>query len=360
VAVSGFCVDDTTPKPCQTDDQCAPGQRCSLQCIPDPNCPACDVCIDFAGSCIDVEVPCSSDVECRAGELCALPGGDPAPCVDADGDGSCDAALPPIAPGICVPAPAGCFSDAECAYGQLCRGLEECNCAAVCIDDGNGGCLPCDCSGQPGFCDAISLGDDECALGGACAEGEVCNIYAAGCENAPCEVGPDGVKVCQPCDPIPVGRCEVPPATPCFTNNDCALDEFCASSVAPPCDPANGCAGRPIAPPPGVCKVLEQNPCALIRCGPDAPLCIVQSDGSGLCVADPCLGLDCGAFNHCEAQRDGSGLCVADPAQCASDAECTDGLVCNEETLCLPNPACAADPDAICDDACYGYCVPPV
>jgi hypothetical protein len=301
IANAGVCVDDQTR--CLVDDECRPGERCQLGCV--GSCPQCDDCVEVVGTCGVVSVPCRDNTQCRGNEICQL--GDPAarPCRDADGDGRCDDTTDPVPPppeGVCIPAP-GCFSDRECAPGQACI-LPGCECPAVCIDDGNGGCLPCACpEPQAGVCADVGV--------------------------------------------------------PCTADDQCARNEFCDLAHAlppppPPCDPGTDC-GTPDVLPAGVCRLRA--PCDGVVCD-DLSVCVVTADGLGTCVANTCTTVRCAADTHCEVQPDGSASCVPNPGECTSDLDCERGLVCNAGIdVCVADPSCR--PEGPCVDVCFGYCVPP-
>jgi len=130
---------------CFGDADCAPGQHCVPLSAAGGLVAAQLVCVDAT--------PCTADTDCTNGEVCVI--GDPAarPCRDSDGDGICDGATEPPPPpqGFCGQPPVipGCFSDVDCGPGAVCRMPAGCACN-ICIDDGNGGCLPCDCAGVAG------------------------------------------------------------------------------------------------------------------------------------------------------------------------------------------------------------------
>jgi hypothetical protein len=339
-----------TPLPnCFSDADCAFGQHC----VP----------LNAAGGLVAVQsvcvdaTPCTADTDCTAPEVCII--GDQAarPCRDTDGDGICDGATEPPPPpqGFCgqptvIP---GCFSDVDCGAGAVCRMPEGCACN-ICVDDGNGGCLPCDCAGIAGTCEPVGPGDGECFDDTACADGETCVIYAVGCEQPACETGPDGTMVCHPCDPLAIGRCE-PANVTCISDLDCGPDAFCAlPDVAPPCDPNQGC-DIPVPLPEGVCVPLGVDACSTVRCD-IGTVCVVDDAGNASCQTDPCLFTRCTAETHCEVQQNGNAFCASNTAECTSDADCGD-LVCNAAEVCMSNPSCT--PDSACTDECWGICIPP-
>lgn len=299
----GICVDNE-PVACRDDSQCAPGERCVETCGFDPTCPDCDRCL-LVTVCEPAFVSCTSDAECREGEVCSIDGtsggaNDRAiPCFDENNDGQCDDIS---ATGTCIPVIVdnSCETDADCAEGQFCNGgVDICACTTECRDDGMGGCLPCECPVGLGFCEDIST-NTNCISDSDCADGTVCEIIGVtGCEDVPCEVGPDGTMECRPCDPIPVGICVAPVAN-CFSDADCAADEQCVLQNV--CDPATGEACRPGFAPQGTC---EPRPAT----------------------------------------------------SCSSDADCAAGQLCDAADACLAPPNC--NPGEACPDVCFGTCFDP-
>jgi len=375
VAIASVCVADPNQQ-CSVDDDCALGERCIFDCT--GSCPNCDDCTVIVSSCAAVPVPCDSDAQCRLGETCLFDGASQRPCRDA----GCSSGTDPLpAQGVCgvahvVPS---CTVDEECGPGEVCRGADPCICSAICIDDGMGGCLPCDCQPLPGTCALVGPGDDECFDDTRCAAGEKCVIYAVGCESA-CVTNPDGTTECHPCDPVAVGRCEAAPAF-CGSDGDCGAGEFCDLEVVCPaiavecpegqvvidldgdgcalecvdrarCELLGGCGA-----PPGLCTRLPSDPCAGVICrGTD--VCIVDAAGNAACVENPCLSVRCDAETFCEVQPDGSALCVSNPPMrsCRSDADCAEAEVCTvSRGDCQSNPSCG--PEGPCTDECWGACV---
>ncbi len=378
VAPGGICVDDVVSE-CESDADCN-GGTCILECHSDPNCPECDVCL-FIGTCVDTG--CFSDADCHSDQFCDVSGqGERRPCVDSDGDNLCDDALiaiegvcrdletqsncfsdddcgrdqfcdfggqaepePCFAPdenggcadrirpaeGICRDRGGeGCLDDADCGPNQICAQSDACVCDTECRDDGQGGCLPCECPNLPGVC--IDLGGgDECLVDEDCARGQRCELTTGGCDEGPhCEIGPDGEEICFGCDPFVIGVCVDDTApTDCFSDTDCGDNEFCAISNADPAPCfAPDCANRP-APAGGTCQPINTDVCATVRCA------------SG---------------THCEVDAAGNAVCAPDAAGCFSDQECSDGLVCNAGIdVCESAPGCE-DGDN-CIDVCYGFCV---
>jgi hypothetical protein len=343
----GVCVPDVEPG-CSSDADCN-GGTCEITCESDPSCPACDVCF-FVGTCIDTA--CTVNDDCDAGEICFF--GDaaaqrPIACPDEDGDGQCDFDVPVggvcrtentdvictvnadcndgqfcdfasaerMAPpacddlancdpivvvqtGVCRDLEDGCASDADCAAGEVCQLDDDCNCATVCIDDGMGGCLPCECAAPTGICVVV---DTTCGSDADCRDDQICVFSDA--LPAPClDADNDGLCDFDVLPPPPSGICIDVPVPACSTDADCADGEFCSFAAAG--DPS----GR-IAPPQGTCEQVTFGPCFDVRCEAGTT-CAVDASGQAVCIAEPTqcnADFDCAAGEFCV-----NGVCTA-PAQ---------------------------------------------
>ena len=400
VAVGGVCVDNTV-----------------VSCASDFDCSAGSVCVN--GTCAQPERPCFNDAECQAGEFCDFDAAGRVACPDVNGDGVCDEPIPAIE-GVChAVAPASCASDVDCAQGQVCELTDQCVCTTECVDDGMGGCLPCDCPPNSGVCvdvvitpcatvrctpdttcqvDANGLAlcvpnAQLCSSDDVCAAGTHCNAVDICLPDPTCVAGTDCIALC-------FGFCV---ETACATDADCPDTQTCVFDVA-------GGAARPIVAPQGFCRTVDPTitPCATVRCSsgttcevnaagnaecvPDAPLC--SSDDmcaggfncnaadvclpdpacavgdisctpvcQGHCIFNPCTAVRCSSGHTCEVNVDGLAECVPDvvivDVVCSSDTDCAAGTVCNAGIdVCLPSPGCMAG--GPCIDACYGFCVAPV
>ena len=210
---------------CTSDDECGNGRFCDFGTDPnDALRPApCDPAIGCdpvapapEGSCRDIVVvsTCSTDADCGGGEFCDL--GDTIglrrPCLDENGDGVCDDVV--INEGICRPleGPASCVGDLECAEDQVCL-LDTCYCPAVCIDDGHGGCVPCECAPY-GTCIDVVI-DDVCFSDEGCGDGRFCNLGTTD-ENGRRAFPATGI-----CEDLPIAP------TPCVDDGQCIEGQIC-------------------------------------------------------------------------------------------------------------------------------------
>lgn len=156
------CVAD--PSQCEVDSDCGINQHCEQLCMPDPNCPECDMCM-MVGVCVDDGCPAL----CGPGSECVI-----------NDDGTVG----------CVPVEPRCYSDQDCAAGSRCNATDICLPPADCTDPTQ----PCPdvCTG---FCVAPTCSDDS-----QCAADEICVLESN----------------CGGCDPAG-GNCLVP----CFLEGHC-------------------------------------------------------------------------------------------------------------------------------------------
>ena len=402
VAVGGVCVDNTV-----------------VSCASDFDCSAGSVCVN--GTCAQPAQPCFNDAECQAGEFCDFDTAGRVACPDVNGDSICDEPTPAIE-GVChAIAPASCTSDVDCAHGQLCQLTDQCVCTTECIDDGMGGCLPCDCPANSGVCidivitpcatvrctadttcqvDADGLAScvpnaPPCTSDVDCAQGQVCELI----DQCVCtrECIDDGMGGCLPCDcPPSSGVCIDIVITPCATvrctadttcqvdadglascvPNDplCTSDDVCAAGTH--CNAADICLPDPACAAGDACIAVCQGHCVETACAadadcPDTQTCVFDVAGGaarpivapqGFCrtgdpTITPCATVRCSSGTTCEVNAAGNAECVPDAPVCSSDDMCAAGTVCNAADVCLPDPACMAG--GPCIDACYGFCVAP-
>ncbi len=243
---------------CFSDDQCAAGEFCDFSTNPStPN-----AIVISGGTCQPLPATsCAGDGECAEGEFCDIGGINARrPCFDADGDGQCDTVV--IEQGICRPiqGPNGCAVDTDCAAYQVCL-FDGCNCAAVCVDDGNDGCLPCECNDVAGICVDVIV-DDSCSDDAECGEGRFCNLGGTDA---------DGRRIV-----LILGVCEDLPIEPtmCFSDAECRQDQVCVFAEPVP--------GEARPAPSGECKAAL-TPCATVRCTAETT-CEVSADGTAQCV----------------------------------------------------------------------------
>lgn len=179
---------------------------------------------------------------------------------------------------------AACGARADCA-------VQELFCAAVCLDDGQGGCVPCDAfecvSAAPTTCEAL----DEAT----CSARADCRLEHLACALL-CE--DDGTGSCAPCNAAP--RCvTLPPTSPCeglevdacgatpgcgvvtMACRECRPNELCA-----PCEEASVCVPME---PPSACFSLDVATCTThpeCELAPGACPAVCEDDGHGGCL--PC------------------------------------------------------------------------
>ncbi len=245
----------------------------------------------------------------------------------------------------------------------FCGGIAafECPGAGQCFDDPSDDCDPenggadcggvCDCSGVLLLCIQGTVFDDDpnvCACVPEEPEVDACATVrcAAGTH---CEVV-DGGAICAP-DENPCNLVDCPPERPACEVQDgeavcvpesgegrfcggiagfeCPGAGQCIDDPADDCDPDNGgadcggicdCSGALVLciegtifdEDPNVCAcVPQENPCNLVDCPPDRPVCEVQ-DGEAVCVSseqNPCAAVLCARGTHCEV-RGSEGVCV--------------------------------------------------
>lgn len=187
------------PNVCSIDGRCELLQQtpvCDVICAPDGTCPPC---LDETVRCVPVSPPdlCfSRDINsCEVDGRCVVQAwACPAICTP-DGNGGCEPCdAPPVA---CVPAPVpdvcGSRDLATCSIDGQCR-VESWACPAVCIDDGQGGCLPCNT--PPDACVPVQPVDRCEGLDRASCSAVGCTVIELACT---LECRDDGHGGCLPC-----------------------------------------------------------------------------------------------------------------------------------------------------------------
>lgn len=188
-----------------------------------------------------------------------------------------------------------CDSDAECDTGFFCSPVY---CAAQCVPDGKGGCLPCN-EGKVGQC--LPKPQDTCDKV-TCPPADQCVFMC----NGACDYG---TKECK--DVSCVTAC-IPAPHECTTDADCGPGKHCEHMCA------KGCA-EPVF------------------------------SSAGKAFTEKCPGMEC------------EGVCVDDPTppkKCAQDADCPEGFVCELVAcpmVCIPDGKGGCLP---CNDGYPGVCVP--
>lgn len=226
---------------------------------------------------------CATSSGCYVEDLACI-----AVCLDPDGTGDCQS---PCAEDFrCLPRPASCEAldqqaceaDARCEYVQYA-------CPAVCIDDGRGGCLPC--NAPPSHCQpratpvsCYGLSPDDCDAHPEC---EFVARNDCFCSNDPACTCPVIEPSCQP-----VSRCEALSPQQCVEVPGCGLLEVaCACPFEALCDcaPQTHCVDV-TEPQPDPCAGLDLAACTTdARCEVGHLLCTTEcrDDGHGGCLPCP-------------------------------------------------------------------------
>ncbi len=236
--------------------------------------------------------------------------------------------------------------------------VEALFCAAVCLDDGQGGCRPCDAfqcvTVTPRTCEQLDAS--------TCGARSDCMLETLECAT-PNGAGSAGSPAgCFACDPAPRCVTRSPPPNPCdgLDGPTCAATpgcDFIANGACPACEPGatcSPCAAITCVPvqPPSRCEGLEATACEATPgcllagtwcpdCGPNM-LCAPCEDALTCIVApappppSPCLGYDlatCSTHPECEVvsyactaecRDDGNGGCLpcdAPPPSCQPRAD---------------------------------------
>ena len=313
----GVCV----PAPqvgCQQDGDCAQGERCEVVCTG-----LCDPTFGCADHCFGTCVPAQTCVEqCPDGYECVQVCPDCAPGMDCTGE--CVFACVPG-----TPEPQKCNEDKDCPAGFHC---EPVMCILVCLDDGQGGCLPCN-DGYLGQCERDS--ETGCQSDAECSEGEVCEVFCTGY----CAPGTYCTDLCE-------GVCVKKPA--CSSDADCPQGFFCQMMCPKDCGPVPAFDPGRDETPKCVSEVCEG------QCVPKPAPCEKDEDcppgfsceEQGVCP--PCVYSDPACMMPCWTEK----VCVPPPvAGCRSDADCQPWQFC--AFACTMS--CAAG-SSNCAQSCEGQC----
>jgi hypothetical protein len=268
---------------------------------------------------------------------------------------------PPPDDCVCTADYAPVCGDNGITYGNACAA----ECAGVPIahdgECGGGGCREhTDCAtGERCVYDALPLGADDEPRGaepGApdfCAPADCGGTYEGRCEACVCPeyfapvCGEDGNTYGNPCEAECAhvgiaydGECGGVPPGLCYSDADCAPEDFCA--IFPTCGTDTGSGGgdedgaspdEPVAPPLGECRPRE---CPAV-------LCDLYCEGG--------YATDERGCPTCACQP-------PPPPSCTSDAECAEGEICDVvcEDPCPPGYACGAP--VYCSGTCVGVVEP--
>ncbi len=337
-------IDETPPVTCTT----------STQCAGTPMTPTCDNPSGMTGMGTCVPADCSTN--CGVGQLICTNGVQVCNATQAPDDDSCDGNDDDCDGNIdedwvCAD-PDGVDNipnnadDCPCTIGGQCNAKQSCQNGAVI------------CQGMPTAQETCNCQDDNC--NGQVDEGSLCPSGAActSCQCAfhcspgefPCPLGkkckgtmPNDFCVADPCFGV---TCPAVPGIKqaCIEDPNQANNHLCVSA----CSQVTCSASQVCIDTTGECK---PNDCTTFpaRCSATQN-CIVDPNGIGQCVDNPCAGVMCAADQYCVnntcvgscadiecplAQRCRLGMCEADPC----GHPCPFGKACHDETgQCVDNP----------------------
>jgi len=300
---------------------------------------------------------------------------------------------PGLQPPISRPQPlttCAALDRASCSARTDCQ-VEELACAAICQDDGHGGCVPCNAfrcvSVTPAACSTL----DETS----CTARSDCRVEHALGACPPCDPSADGRFACAQCvspaprcvdaTPVSCGSLDI---TTCGTRADCHVERSSGGLASPEAGPvacpqscttdsagntacSGGCAlptptDRCVSNAPMRCESLDANTCSLradcsLETLPCIETCTVDPLGNGICTAcdatprcvtarpvDTCSGLEDSA---CNARPDCSLEMLACPAVCVDDGNggcepCDTAAVCVPR---IPPSPCAGLDETTCN-----------
>lgn len=308
----GVCV-PAPQKGCQANSDCKPGERCEVYCMG-----LCDPTFGCGETCHGVCVPTGCGDGCPKGFACVSVCPACGPGMDCNAE--CIEECVPVGP-----QPDKCNQDADCSPGSHC---EPVFCTMVCIDDGKGGCLPCN-DGFLGRCEPDA--QHGCAWDPDCAADERCEIVCTG-------LCPPGSYCTQSC----FGVC-VKKDAGCHADGDCPEGFYCEMMCPNDCGPV----------PPGAESPACVATKCLGQCVPKPSQCTgdVDCPAGYVCVEQsycpPCVYSEPACTMPCTTQK----VCVPPPKQgCRADSDCKPGQQC--EVWC---PMFCTPED--CDQFCVGHCV---
>jgi MYXO-CTERM domain-containing protein len=345
------------------------------------------------GPCLDEVIPTGEICNCED-ENCNG--------IDDDGTGgaNCDTACG-VGTTVCDQTACALVCDSTIVPGPeiICNGLDD-DCDTFIDEDYVS--IPCGAGPPPTVCDGMTMcvGGNEICIGDTIAP-EQCDCDDNDCDGATDEMNgncPAGSTCtsCQCAFPCGEGEFPCPSGELCDVGSPAPGDEFCiddpcanvncvpdangnatvcidgtcevaCDNLQQPCGPGTVCFG-----PSGMC-VFDDCRSFPDRCT-GAELCIVQ-DGAGVCVADPCNGVNCPTSQYCIG-----GMCttscgdvepcpagtvcqlgVCEPDACAATGPCLIGQICEIATgMCVTNP-CNFTPcpmeGTVCDPQ-QGICIP--
>ena len=337
-------IDETPPVTCTTNAQCAAS----------PMTPTCDNPMNMPnmGTC----VPADCSTNCGVGALVCQNGVQVCNATQAPNDITCDGndddcdglidedwkcADPDGADNI-----PGNADDCPCTAAGQCNARESCQ---------NGARI---CQGMPTAQETCNCQDDNC--NGQVDEGALCPSGAActSCQCAfhcspgefPCPLGkkckgmmPNDFCVADPCFGV---TCPAVPGVKqeCIEDPNQANSHLCVSACSQKtCGPSRVCVDATGECKPNDCTTFPERCTATQNC-------IVDPNGAGQCVDNPCAGVTCGPDQYCvnnqcygscggvecpSGQRCRLGTCQTDPC----GKQCPFGQVCHDETgQCVDNP----------------------
>ncbi|MBA3460307.1 MAG: VWA domain-containing protein [Deltaproteobacteria bacterium] len=369
-------IDETPPTTCTTNAQCA-GTPMTPTCDNPSGLPGMGTCelADCSTNCGVGQLVCQNGMQvCNA---TTAPDDDSCDGNDDDCDGMIDEDWECADPDGVDNIPNNA-DDCPCSIAGQCNATESCQNGAVI------------CQGMPTAQETCNCQDDNC--NGQIDEGTLCPTGAActSCQCAfrcspgefPCPLGkkckgmaPNDFCVADPCFNV---TCPTVPGTKqiCIEDPNQANASLCVAACSQvTCPGTQVCIPQTGECKPDDCTTFPQ------RCNANQS-CIVDAQGVGQCVTNPCAGVTCGAEEYCvdnmchgscagvecaTGQRCRLGTCEVDPcgAPCPFGKECQDSsgnceenpcafVTCQPGQWCNPNNGgmCEPDPCKIFDVEC--------